>query len=878
MKNNKLLLKIYLSLLIIFIITLIILAVLGNKTRIGYLTEFTFDEYHINRTLELNGLNIDETKKLFISNNQLNNEALINYIFTNEAVTNYSYGFRIKYYSKVFRNSDIYGVYPNIDKILSENNFVKKIKMDTGGSPYGNLISEKILKYDEKIDNIIYTLKVKQKLLMTIFILLILLRIIINTNLLNMKFVIEDFIYNYNLPKYNDENTYNYIHTFINNFLISLTITIISIFIFKILNFENIKIYGISLIIITLSLYFLNNIKINYFYKIYNDIFSNYSGKIIVLLIITTFILSILNTFIELREWKYPSFLQSWYELLINGNINLFLIELIFAFLLFFFVIKNTNKFITIFLAIIFAIFIIYCEYFPKVYDVWHHAAHFTSAFMVYNNIPYQQNMYSILGHYAILMKPFFYIFGFNVKIYSILITILSGISIISIILSIFILVKDKVYITIGLLLTLFSSIFFISHVQYIALRPLRIFFPSIMILYITVVGSKKNILFLIIGYLLASLSILWNAETGIVLSISLLIANIYIYCYDYTLKDKEFYFNIIKQFIFFIASILFSYTILNIFNVYLLHGKHQTIEDLLFPLLTGQVKYTEIKINKFFNYWLIVVLLFLIPFLFYLKEMRIFKNNYHQNIKNYYPTIIYISVSALGVFSYCINRTAFFNSTIIFPMMLIIMPFLLYRLHILYFNLYKNTNFQQIKNITLSLFIIGMLFTMFMSVNNYNIFYKYLFNKLDDNIFKETNVSTTFYNYMINKDKSDGRDVIITEFMKKYGYNGIASFGGYFEYGYANLNWTNSLILPNISDWWNPSFGYSNAIKIFLDKQPNIFLSEEKIYDPPFYINNDYISCINNFNEFIKKNYTNIPTEYQKYNLYIYKKIDKSQ
>ncbi len=51
--------------------------------------------------------------------------------------------------------------------------------------------------------------------------------------------------------------------------------------------------------------------------------------------------------------------------------------------------------------------------------------------------------------------------------------------------------------------------------------------------------------------------------------------------------------------------------------------------------------------------------------------------------------------------------------------------------------------------------------------------------------------------------------------------------------------------------------------------------MSEEKIYDPPFYINNEYISSINNFNIFIKQNYTNIFTEYQKYNLYIYKKID---
>ncbi|MEI0539276.1 glycosyltransferase family 87 protein [Brachyspira pulli] len=161
MKNNKLFFTIYFSLLIICIITFIILYMLAGKERVGYLSQFIFDDYHINRTLESNGLNIDEVKKTFTIDNTLNNEALINYIFTNESITNYSYGFKVGYYSKVFKNSDLYGVYPNTDKILTDNNFIKEIKMDVGGSPFGNLISEKKLGYNEKIDNIIYILVFK---------------------------------------------------------------------------------------------------------------------------------------------------------------------------------------------------------------------------------------------------------------------------------------------------------------------------------------------------------------------------------------------------------------------------------------------------------------------------------------------------------------------------------------------------------------------------------------------------------------------------------------------------------------------------------------------------------------------------------------------
>lgn len=172
MKNKNIFLKIYIPFLIICFITFIILSILGKKNRVGYLGEFKFDEYHIENTLQLNGFDIDETKKLFTIDNILDNDALTNYIFTNEAITNYSYGFRLKYYDKVFRNSDIYGVYIDTNKLINDNNFIKSIKTDGNGSPFGNLISDKIIDF-EKIDNINYTLAIKNKIINIILWLLI---------------------------------------------------------------------------------------------------------------------------------------------------------------------------------------------------------------------------------------------------------------------------------------------------------------------------------------------------------------------------------------------------------------------------------------------------------------------------------------------------------------------------------------------------------------------------------------------------------------------------------------------------------------------------------------------------------------------------------
>ena len=119
MKNNKLSLIIYISIIILLLFSLIVLSILGNKTRVGYLCDFTLD---IDRTLELNSL--EENSKL------------------NEYVV-YDYIFRIRYYDKIFRNSDLYGVYIDTNEIIEENDFIKSMKMDYEGSPFGHLVSNK---------------------------------------------------------------------------------------------------------------------------------------------------------------------------------------------------------------------------------------------------------------------------------------------------------------------------------------------------------------------------------------------------------------------------------------------------------------------------------------------------------------------------------------------------------------------------------------------------------------------------------------------------------------------------------------------------------------------------------------------------------------
>ena len=528
-KNKNLFLKIYILFVIIISIALIILQILGSKNRIGYLSDFKLNVY---KTLELNNLeNI---------NNELDEEGLKNFILNNENITNYIYQFRIRYYDKTFRNSDIYGVYPDLSNLP---NYIKNVEMQELGSPFGYLTSDKIIDNEEKIDNIYYKLRVKPEIINPVIIIFFILIVLLFKNNSKNVFNIITSIFN----KKPEESSLNYNQNisekFIINFLFSLIATIILVFILKLFNLSDVQIYALSLIFITLCFYFISVKNIPFIEKLYNTFIYDNRGIILVFLIILIFIVSLSNTFIELKEWNYLQFLNLnilniWSEKYINDNILPFIIEIILTAFLLYILISFSNNYLAIFLAIVAVILIIYGKFQVAITDIGHHTAHFNSVFMVYNHIPYSKNMYSILGHYALLMQPFFKVFGLNVKTYALLMSILCGISALCVIISIFLLIKSSFFRILGILITFF--IYFTMEFNYYAVAPLRIFFPSIMILYTAIIGNRKNILLTIIGYFIVSLSILWNAETGLVCLASLFISDIYAYCYDLTFKDKK--------------------------------------------------------------------------------------------------------------------------------------------------------------------------------------------------------------------------------------------------------------------------------------------------------------------------------------------------
>ncbi|KLI18548.1 hypothetical protein GQX62_04150 [Brachyspira hyodysenteriae] len=235
MKLKKVLISIYICILVLGFISLIVFSILGGKERIGYLN---------------------------------------NLLLTNIINNSYEYTFTIRYYDKVFRNSDIYGVYIVEDSLPD---YIKNINYKSKGSPFGTLVSAKKIK-EEKIDNIKYRLKVKSNIFL-LFILLIILFIIFVYILDDLCIVVANF--------------FNKIDFF---FILKKYIIPIVLFIFAFFILFNISVNNIFIVFILLALLLtvkklkkLSNIKGHYIITVFLSflvlpiiiytIFGNYFDK-----------------------------------------------------------------------------------------------------------------------------------------------------------------------------------------------------------------------------------------------------------------------------------------------------------------------------------------------------------------------------------------------------------------------------------------------------------------------------------------------------------------------------------------------------------------------------------------------------------------------
>ena len=243
---KKILIRVYLVLLSLCIISLIVLSVLGSKSRVGYLEISSFNE----------------------------NDSYSN---------NYIYSFQVKYYDKIFRNSDIYGVYL-VANSLPE--YIKEIKMnDNLGTPFGSLVSSKEI-IENKVDNVKYILKLKSNIFLLFILLIISFFIFVYISDDLCVFIINFFYkidYFFVLKKYIIPIILFIFAFFIlfnisvNNIFIVFVLLVLLLFIKKLRNLSNIKAHYI------ISIFFSFLILPSIIYSLFGNYFdkNNYENRVL---------------------------------------------------------------------------------------------------------------------------------------------------------------------------------------------------------------------------------------------------------------------------------------------------------------------------------------------------------------------------------------------------------------------------------------------------------------------------------------------------------------------------------------------------------------------------------------------------------------------
>lgn len=147
--------------------------------------------------------------------------------------------------------------------------------------------------------------------------------------------------------------------------------------------------------------------------------------------------------------------------------------------------------------------------------DKLHGNAYYTSVYNALMDAPYDYSNQSIYGHYAILLKYPIKLLGGSYTAFNIVMSIVGGISVFMLALALDICLKNHFISVIGTWAV--PIMFFYYPLNHWQMFPHRVLFAGIELYLLSLYFHRKSKWIKPIGYIICSLSLLWNVETGIV-------------------------------------------------------------------------------------------------------------------------------------------------------------------------------------------------------------------------------------------------------------------------------------------------------------------------------------------------------------------------
>lgn len=214
-------------------------------------------------------------------------------------------------------------------------------------------------------------------------------------------------------------------------------------------------------------------------------------------------------------------------------------------------------------------------------------------------------------------------------------------------------LIERDVLFYVSVLAVAFISFSTYASGQYYQMIPLRIVFPAVSVFLFAFFRNKD---FRWILLIVPGIATLWNFETGIVCSISLLIVGIW------NGIERDNYKKIILSYCSAaVGSVLISYLFLNLINI-IMGGGFVSPNDYIFPIGSKSFKIEDLslKLPGFFSMYYLETLVFLSLCYYYIQKRVIEKSRCYSD-----GTMIGVSIMGLGLMVYFYNRPSFANVSI---------------------------------------------------------------------------------------------------------------------------------------------------------------------------------------------------------------------
>ena len=299
--------------------------------------------------------------------------------------------------------------------------------------------------------------------------------------------------------------------------------------------------------------------------------------------------------------------------------------------------------------------------------DPLHGHAYYTSIYSVVHGRAFDDLFTSIYGHYAILLRwPVKIIGNGNIKDAALLTALLGGLGTFLVLWAIHQNIRDN-KIRILAALAIGFPVIGTRLNNYWQVQPHRVLFTCIFLFYGVVYNKYKFKGAKLLGYILATLAIVWNTETGLVCAA----AWAAFLCYEYT-NENDFFRG--KTLLFLLIQILAAaatffgaVVFVGVYN--LIHGGSlNSLSTFLYPLLTKEYMdgFLRIDLPNFISAYMLVLALFLMGMVWSLAHHRIFRKDQAVKGEADRAFIFLASVLGLGQITYFMNRAVYYNLDLI--------------------------------------------------------------------------------------------------------------------------------------------------------------------------------------------------------------------